>query len=97
MTPPIIAVAFPIAEGQREIQRQLAGRPLPALYRQGAETRPCTVCKMELNVGPRVLASGAPIYCMVCAMDYARSQGEPDLFKNVVSLGNPESRDETES
>jgi len=90
-----IAVAFPLAEGQRELLRRIAPEiTLPALYRDGAETRPCTACKMELNVGPRVLAVGIPIYCLICAQHFAETLGATLAGTDVLHLGNPESRPE---
>lgn len=84
---PSFAVAFPIAEAQRELLRLVMGTPLPTRYREGAENRPCASCGMTLNVGPRVLALGVPIYCPVCVRHLTASLG---LDVCVEHLGNPE-------
>jgi len=90
-----IAIAFPIAEGQRDLLRQILAPDvrLPALYANG-ETRPCVVCKMELNVGPCTLADGAPIHCPICAMHAAKIAGHE---LRVLNLGNPDSRPEKQT
>jgi hypothetical protein len=97
-----IAIAFPIADAQRELLRRIIPeQPIPALYRTGAENRPCASCGMTLNVGPRVLTAGAPIYCVICGTGIiAANQAEGTHIAywdakgprfDVEDLGNPES------
>jgi hypothetical protein len=87
-----IAVAFPVAEAQRALLRSMApDTPLPALYENGAKNLPCAECGMTLNVGPRLQATGLPIYCLICATHMAK-QTRTQI--DVQHLGNPESKTE---
>lgn len=89
-----IAIGFPIAEGQRQLLRKALppGHRLPALYREGADVRPCCDCGMKLNIGPRVLVmvnAGIPLYCLICARFKMQEAGTTGL--DVLNLGNPDS------
>jgi hypothetical protein len=93
MTRPTIAIAFPKHEADREKFRALVAGPngpkLPAIYEFGVD-RPCAKCEMVLNVGPRVAATGVPVYCLFCAMSLM-TEGDTVALTN---LGNPDSKDE---
>ena len=85
-----IAIAFPIADAQRDLLRRIAPEiTLPTLYRDGAENRPCVSCGMTLNVGPRVLASGLPLYCVICARYMVDSLGATHTVLNLSTDTNP--------
>jgi hypothetical protein len=86
----MIAVAFPVAEPQRDLLRRILGHQLPSMYTTGAENRPCSSCGITLNVGPRLLAqilsAGVKVLCPVCLIATAATEAV-----DVMNLGNPES------
>lgn len=89
-----IAIAFPKYEADRARIRAMVppgGPKMPAIYEDG-EDRPCVGCKVILNVGPRVAATGVPVYCIVCATRLMQDVGV-DTY-GIQSLNNPASRDE---
>jgi hypothetical protein len=83
----VIAIAFPKHEADRARLRRLVPKPLPAIYVDG-EDRPCAKCGMLLNVGPRVAATSAVVYCPECGVGLAGRDAD------LIELGNPDSRDE---
>jgi hypothetical protein len=86
----MIAVAFPVAEPQRALLRRILGKPLPSMYKAGAEERPCATCGLTLNVGPRLLehmlARGVKVYCPICLIATGATEA-----MDIMNLGNPES------
>jgi hypothetical protein len=84
-----LAIGFPIAEPQRQLLRRLVPNyPLPQRY-PGGEMRRCVTCGMDIELGPKTAAHGAPASCLICALVGA---GAPI---DVMNLGNPDSKPET--
>lgn len=86
-----IGIALPKHESDRQKLRDLLpGEPLPAIYKEGAD-RPCNICGMILNVGPRLDSMNVDVVCPWCAK--LISIGQEEEF-DIISLGNPDSKPE---
>lgn len=85
----MIGLGFPKYEADRAKLRRLSSEPLPAIYKDGVD-KPCTICGVMLNVGPRVNATGFDVYCPICATLKTTGAGY-----DVITLNNPDSKPET--